>query len=54
METYIVNVHYDYYATVTVEAENEEDAINKAKKIADNTPQEDLEYCDFTDACVIG
>ena len=50
---YVVNVHYDFCAQVSVKAYNEEDAINQAKKIADNIPQNKLEYCDFIGACII-
>lgn len=49
---YTINVHYDYYASVEVIAESENDALDKAKQIADELPIEELEYCDYTDACV--
>ena len=53
MAKYTVNVHYDYVATVEVEAENEEQALELAKQAADNVPQDELEYVDFTDACIV-
>lgn len=49
---FTVNVHYDYYASVEVIAESENEALDKAKQIADELPMEKLEYCDYTDACV--
>lgn len=49
---FTVNVHYDYYASVDVMAESANEALEKAKKIADELPMEKLEYCDYTDACV--
>lgn len=53
MKTYDVNVHYDFCARITVNAKNEEDAINKAKEIANEIPQDKLEYCAFIEAYVI-
>ena len=53
MAKFTVNVHYDYVATVEVEAENEEQALDLAKDLADNVPQDELEYVDFTDACIV-
>ncbi len=53
VKEYVVNVHYDFCAQVSVKAENEEDAMDQAKKIADNIPQNNLEYCDFIGACII-
>lgn len=49
---YCVNVHYDYYASVEVIAESQEEALTKAKEIADNLPMEKMECCDYTDSCV--
>lgn len=53
MKTYDVNVHYDFCARVTVNAKNEEEAINKAKEIANETSQDKLKYCDFIGACIV-
>ena len=53
MAKFTVNVHYDYVATVEVEADNEEQALELAKTVADNVPQDELEYVDFTDACIV-
>jgi hypothetical protein len=53
MGKFTVNVHYDYVATVEVEAENEELALKLAKDVADGLSTEDLSYVDFTDACVV-
>lgn len=53
MKTYDVNVHYDFCARITVNAKNEEDAIDKAKEIANEIPQDKLEYCNFIGACII-
>lgn len=53
MKTYDVNVHYDFCARITVNAKNEENAIDKAKEIANETPQDKLEYCNFIGACII-
>ena len=53
LKTYTVNVHYDYVATVNVRASSEEDALILAKKKANDLPECELEYVDFTDACII-
>ena len=52
MAKYTVNVHYDYVATVEVEADNEEQAFEIAKRAADNVPQDELEYVGFTGVCL--
>lgn len=53
MAKYTVNVHYDYVATVEVEADNEEQALKLAKGVADGLSSQDLVYVDFTDACIV-
>jgi hypothetical protein len=53
MAKFTVNVHYDYVATVEVEAENEEQALELAKDVADGLSTEDLLYVDFTGAYVV-
>ena len=53
MAKFTVNVHYDYVATVEVDAENEEQALELAKEVADGLSSKDLLYVDFTNACVV-
>ena len=53
MAKFTVNVHYDYVATVEVEAENEEQALKLAKGVADGLSTQELEYVDCTDACIV-
>lgn len=53
MPKFTVNVHYDYVATVEVEADNEEKALELAKDVADGLSSQDLLYVDFTGACVV-
>ena len=53
MAKFTVNVHYDYVATVEVDAENEEQALVKAKEVADGLSSQDLLYVDFTGACIV-
>ena len=45
MAKFTVNVHYDYVATVEVEAENEEQALELAKDVADELSTQELELC---------
>lgn len=52
MKQFTVNVHYDYVAVIGVEAENEEQAFEIAKRAADNVPQDELEYVGFTGVCL--
>lgn len=49
---YFVNVHYDYFVSVEVMAESQEEALELAKSKADDTEMSEMQYCDFIDACV--
>ena len=53
MAKFTVDVHYDYVARVEVDAENEEQALKLAKEVADGLSTQELEYVDFTDACIV-
>ena len=53
MAKFTVDVHYDYVARVEVDAENEEQALELAKGVADGLSTQDLLYVDFTDACIV-
>lgn len=50
---YSVNVHYDYCATVEVEAQSNEEALNLAKEEADKLYTEELEYCGNIGSCIV-
>ena len=52
MKKYSINVHYDYFYPIEIEAENTHDALKKAKNIADEMPLKDALFRDFTDACI--
>ena len=49
MKKYTINVHFDAVATVVVNAENAEDALDKARELALDEP---CEYTSITDACI--
>ena len=53
MAKFTVDVHYDYVARVEVDADNEEEALDLAKDVADGLSTQDLLYVDFTDACIV-
>ena len=52
METkkFTVNIHYDYSLNIQIDAENEEDAINKAKN--NNSSIYEMEYCGIIGICI--
>ena len=49
---YSVDVHYDFYFSVEVEAENESDAIDLACAEADVMPIDKAHFGYFNDACI--
>ena len=53
MAKFTVNVHYDYVATVEVEADNEEQALELAKDVADELSTQELDYVDCTDVYIL-
>lgn len=46
-EKFKVKVYYEYAVEVSVEADNMEEAYNKAYEIADNHTMEDLHYIGY-------
>ncbi|MCQ2739765.1 MAG: hypothetical protein MJ237_06015 [bacterium] len=52
MKKFSVNVHYDFYASVDVEAETEEEALEKAERMADEMSVTEFECSGMTGKCV--
>ena len=49
---YTVNVHYDAIATVTVEAADEDEALQLAEEEAEMLDASDFDFNDVTGSCV--
>lgn len=49
---YTVNVHYDAIATVTVEAVDEDEALQLAEEEAESLDASDFDFNDVTGSCV--
>lgn len=52
MKKFTVNVHYDAIATVTVEAVDEDEALQLAEKEAETLDASDFDFADVTGSCV--
>lgn len=53
MKRYTINVHYDCFASVVVEAETQEDALLLAREKANDVPTSELEFTGVTDSCIV-